>query len=64
MVFVALRGLHIFARQAKRVFSTADLIHRDVIASRTYITTSYKLMHECALFDLASALTSTYLLVR
>jgi len=42
------------------VFSAADLIHRDVIASRTYIT-SYKLMHECALFDLALALTSTYL---
>jgi len=41
------------------VFSTADLIHRDVIASRTYIT-RYKLMHECALFDLASALISTY----
>jgi hypothetical protein len=63
VVFVALRGLHIFARQVKRVFSAADLIHRDVIASRTYIT-SYKLMHECALFDLASALTSTYFLVR
>jgi len=36
------------------------LIHWNVTASRI-CTMRNKLMHECALFDLALALTSTYL---
>jgi len=36
------------------------LIHRNVTASRI-CTMRNKLMQECALFDLALALTSTYL---
>jgi hypothetical protein len=40
--------------------SAVDLIHRNVAASRI-CTMRNKLMHECALFDLALALPSTYL---
>ena len=40
--------------------AAVDLIHRNVTASRI-CTMRNKLMHECALFDLALALTSAYL---
>jgi len=43
----------------QRTPPAVDLIHRNITASRI-CAIRYKLMHECALFDLASALTSTY----
>ena len=47
-------------RQSERhLFSAVNLIHRNVTASRI-CTMRCKLMQECALFDLALALTNTY----
>ena len=43
--------------------SAVDLIHGDVSAS-CICTIRYKLMQQCAVFDLASARTSTYLSIR